>query len=66
MPEITLPTVRYHPTAPSRLIDTAEDLAALGPEWKDTPYTPEGKAQWQAQQAAAPADETPTPSRSRR
>jgi hypothetical protein len=65
MPEITLPTVRYHPTERSRLIDTAEDLAALGPEWQDTPYTPEGKAQWQAQQAP-PADEIPTPPRSRR
>jgi hypothetical protein len=67
MPETPLPTVRYHPTERSRLIETPEDLAALGPEWQDTPYTPEARAQWQAQQATAPAaEETTTPPARRR
>ena len=49
MPEIALPTVRYHPSEPSRLIETPEDLAALGPEWQDYPCSDEEKAAWQAQ-----------------
>lgn len=63
MSEPHMPTVRYHPTEPSRLIETAEALAALGPEWQDTPYTLEGTAQWQAQQAALPSAAPPAPPR---
>lgn len=66
MSEQTVPTMRYHPNEPSRLLETPEDLAALGPEWLDHPYSDEERAAWQAQQEA-PTDmgQTPPPPRKR-
>lgn len=66
MAEQTLPTMRYHPVEPPRLVETPEALAALGPEWIDHPYAAEDTLQWQAAQAAredpAPeATDTPPP-----
>lgn len=71
MAEQTLPTVRYHPTEPPRMIETAADLAALTPEWINHPYSAEDTLQWEAAQAAAAStapqgDAAPPPTRSRR
>lgn len=57
MPAQHIPTVRYHPSEPPQPIETAEALAALGPEWLDHPYSDEERAAWQA--AQADDDETP-------
>ena len=54
----TYPTMAYHPTEAPVMCQTEEEVAALGPFWRPTPYTPEDIVQWRAAQAAG---ETPHP-----
>lgn len=42
-PPVEVPTWRYHPTLPARVVETHEDLAALetaDPGWRARPYGP--------------------------
>lgn len=62
MEEIRWPHILYHPTEPSRIFASREELEAAGPGWVLTP----DEASDAAALAAEAAPETPPPPRSRR
>lgn len=54
MPDVpSFPRILYHPTEPSRIFESAEELKAAGPGWVLTPG--------EAADAAARASSRPTP-----
>jgi hypothetical protein len=59
MSEQSYPTMRYHPTEPPQMVNTVEELQALGDPWRPEPYSPEEQAAYHSQQAQAQAAQSP-------
>lgn len=58
----SFPTMQYHPVETPVMCNTLEEVEALGPFWRGTPYAPEDLVAWRAAQAVRDkAEDTPLP-----